>query len=99
MEGVVSRLGQHQQNDEVHFIDPLDEKYIEEVVELKPTIVVVDSEQCKGDKLCILCDLLSAFSDITILRLKAQEKDVQVITSSSFVVENVQGLIDLLGER
>ena len=70
VEGVVSRLKQHSTNIEFHFIDPLREEYIERVVELHPTFVVINSEQGSGDQMCALCDLLQAFPEITILRLK-----------------------------
>jgi hypothetical protein len=98
VEGVVNRLGQHHPYLEVHFIDPFQESYIDRILGIKPTMAVIDSEQGKGDKSCVLCNLLEAFPEITILRLKAQERDVQVISSSSYVVDNVQGLIDLLSD-
>jgi len=99
VEGVVSRFQQHFQSDDVFFIDPDHVDYIEKVSELQPSIVVIDAEHNKENQLCILCDLLSAFPKITIIRLKAQEKDVQVISSSSYVVEKAQDLMDLLGKN
>ena len=99
VEGVMSRLRQHPQNNAVYFIDPDCDGYIDQVAGIRPSVVVVDADQGKQTEWCFLCDMLYAFPEITILRLKAQEKDVQVITSSSFVVENVQDLIDLLSEK
>jgi hypothetical protein len=99
VEGVVSRIGQQSRGFEFHFIDPNHKEYIDRVTELKPSMVVIDSEQSKGDQSCVLCEILHAFPEITILRLKAQEKDVQVISSSSYLVGNVQNLIDLLGNN
>ena len=83
VEGVVNRLQQHFHSEDVHFIDPDQSDYIEKVSELSPSIVVVDAEREKDNQLCTMCNLLSAFPTITIIRLKAQEKDVQVISSSS----------------
>jgi hypothetical protein len=99
VEGVVSRLRQHPQNDAVYFIDPDCSDYIDQVAGILPSVVVIDADQGNQTQWCVLCDLLHAFPEIIILRLKAQEKDVQVITSSSYVVDNVQDLIDLLGRK
>ena len=99
VEGVASRLRQHPQNYTVYFIDPDRDDYIDQVARKLPSAVVIDADQGNRNQWCVLCDLLHAFPEVTILRLKAQEKDVQVITSSSYVVENVQDLIDLLGGK
>lgn len=97
VEGVISRLRQHPQKNVVHFIDPDIEDYITKVSSIMPTVVVIDADQSIASQRYVLCDLLHEFPEITILRLKAQEKDVQVITSSSCDVETVQDLIDLVG--
>jgi hypothetical protein len=97
VEGVVSRLRQHPQNNVVHFIDPEFDEYITQVSAIMPSVVVIDADQSKANQGCVLCDLLNEFPEITILRLKAQEKDVQVITSSSYDADTVQDLIDLIG--
>jgi hypothetical protein len=97
VEGVISRLRRHPQKNVVHFIDPKNEEYITQVSEIMPSVVVIDADQRKTNQGCVLCDLLHEFPEITILRLKAQEKGVQVITSSSYDVETVQDLIDLVG--
>lgn len=95
-EGVVSRLRQHALVDEVHFFDSEDDNSIQKVFELAPSVIIVDSS-AEGDPKCsLVSELLNFFPSITILRLRLQEKDVQVITSSPKTVMNVQDLIDLV---
>jgi hypothetical protein len=96
VEGVVSRLQQHSQKGEIHFIDPGSQNYIDQVSELHPAVIVLDADQFQGSRSYCLCDLLNAFPAITIIRLKIQEKDIQVITSAPHVLENVKDLIDLI---
>ena len=95
-EGVVSRLRQHPNSGEIHFIDAKDEDYVEKVFKLRPSFVIIDSSEEEGSKCCLLCDLLDAFPAITIIRLKVHEKDVQVIASSLYSVDKVKNLIDLI---
>ena len=95
-EGVVSRLRQHSLSNEIHFVDWEDSDYIQQVVDLNPSVIMVDSAEDEDPKWCLLSELLNTFPSITIVRLKLQEKDVQVITSSSEVVVSVQDLIELI---
>jgi hypothetical protein len=98
-EGVVSRLRQHPLGGEIHFIDAQDDDYIQKVVELQPSVVILDAIQGSEIDSCLFCTLLSEFPELTIIRLKVQERDVQVVKSSQCVVESVQDLIDLIGEK
>ena len=98
-EGVVSRLRQHPLGGEIHFIDAQGDDYLQKVLDLQPSVVILDAIQ--GDEVdnCLFCTLLSACPKLTIIRLKVQERDVQVVKSSQYVVESVQDLIDLIGEK
>ena len=98
-EGVVSRLRQHPDSGEIHFIDAQDRNYIQKVAELEPSVVILDAVRGSDSENCLFCDLLSAFPELTIIRLKVQDNDVQVVKSSHFAVNNVQDLIDLIGEK
>lgn len=97
VEGVISRLRQQPHSERVHFIDPETPIFLEKISELNPKVVVIDAEIGKESPFCHLCELLSELPQITILRLKPQERDVQVIHSSQHFVEDIQDLIDLLG--
>lgn len=98
-EGVVSRLRQHPFGGEIHFIDAQDNDYIQKVLDLQPLVVILDAIQGNEIDSCLFCTLLSAFPELTIIRLKVQEKDVQVVKSSQCMIESVQDLIDLIGEK
>jgi len=98
-EGVISRLRQHPQIGEIHFIDAQDVDYVQKVAELQPSVVILDAIQGSELDSCLFCELLTAFPELTIVRLKVQESDVQVVRSSQCVVENAQDLINLIGEK
>lgn len=97
VEGVVSRLRQTPHSERLHFIDPGNPNYLEKILELEPQVVVIYADLGKESAFCQLCELLRALPQITILQLKAQERDVQVIHSSQHDVADVQDLMDLLG--
>ena len=99
VEGVVSRLRQQPLYDSVHFIDPGSSNFLAEISELNPQVVVINADLGKESPFCHLCELLSEFPQVTILRLKAQERDVQVIHSSQNYVKDVHDLRDLLGSN
>jgi len=69
------------------------------VAELEPSVFIIDSGESDDTQSRLLCELLNEFPDVTIIRLKIHEKDVQVISSSQFVFNNVQDLIDLIGDK
>ena len=98
-EGVISRLRQHPMGGEIHFVDAQDSEYLKKVIDLQPSVVILDAVAGDESINCIFCELLSTFPVLTIVRLKVQERDVQVVRSSQYPVENVQDLIDLIGEK
>ena len=95
-EGVVNRLRQQIPVNKIHFVNWEDYDYKQQVIEINPSVIMVDSSDDEDPEWCLLSELLNNFPSITIVRLKLQEEDVQVITSSSEVVTNVQDLIDLI---
>jgi hypothetical protein len=98
-EGVVSRLRDYRYGDEIQFIDADERDYIEKVIKLDPSVFIIDSAENEDTQCCLLCELLTAFPSVTIIRLKVHARDVQVISSSPHVLENVQDLIDLIGKN
>jgi len=73
-----------------------DDDYILKVVQTNPSIIVIDSTENENPQCCVLCEILDLLPAINIIRLKVQNKDVQVIRSSPFELGNVQDLIDLI---
>ena len=98
-EGVVSSLRESSFNGEIQFIDTDENNYIQKVAELEPSVFIIDSAESDDTQCCLLCELLNAFPTVTIIQLKVHTKDVQVITSSQHVLNNVQDLIDLIGDN
>ena len=98
-EGVVSRLRQHPKSGEIHFVDAQDGEYVQKIADLKPSVVILDAILGSDSESCLFCDLLTMFPELTIIRLKVQDNDVQVVKSSHYAVNNVQDLIDLIGEK
>ena len=98
-EGVVSRLSQHPESGDIHFIDAQKKSFVAQVVDLKPDIVILDETEEGEAPCCYLCDLLAQLPTVTIIRLKVQNKDVQVISSSAHMLDGVADLIDLINSK
>ena len=94
-EGIASRL-QHVERVEVVFVDPEQEAYLDQIAEIQPSTVFIDALDDKTTQCCLLCELLIAFPDITLVRLTVDQKDVQVIASQKQCFEEVQDLIEIL---
>ena len=94
-EGIASRLQQYVEQIEVIFVDPVREAYLERIGEIQPSTVFIDALNAKTTQCCLLCELLIAFPNITLVRLTVDQKDVQVITSCKQHFEDVQDLINI----
>ena len=80
-EGVASRLREYPQRVDVSFVDPQQPDYVEQIKVIRPAAILVDAADTDNTQCCLLCDLLMSFSNVTIIRLAAQRKDIQIITS------------------
>lgn len=98
-EGVISRLREFSYGDDIQFFDADERDYIQKVAKLDPSVFIIDSFEGDDTQFCLLCELLNAFPKVTIIRLKVHSKDVQVITSSPQVLNNVQDLIHLINPK
>jgi DNA-binding NarL/FixJ family response regulator len=94
VEGIISRLREHAERLEVHHIEPKPDDYIDRIKRINPTAVVIDATDENKDQCCYLCELLLAFPWMMIVRLAANQRDVQLIRSSTQRFEDVQDLID-----
>ncbi|MBT3391807.1 MAG: hypothetical protein HN413_15520 [Chloroflexi bacterium] len=95
-QGVASRFEQFPERVAFHFIDPQEQEYIEQIVKLQPSAVVLNSSEVDWNRRCLLCALLSAIREITIIRLSVDERPVQVIRSQQSQLDEVRDLLDLL---
>jgi DNA-binding NarL/FixJ family response regulator len=95
-EGVATRLRQEQQRLEIHYLDPHQQRFIEQIAALQPDGVIINATDTESEQICTLCTLLADLPTIRIIRLAVQEQDVQVITSQRLVFAEVLDLVDLL---
>ena len=94
VEGIESRLREHSERLEVHHIDPDVTDYVNLIGQIQPIAVLLDAADQNNTQCCFLCELLLTFPSIMIVRLAADQRDVQVIRSSTEHFEDVQDLIN-----
>jgi len=97
-EGVASRLRQYPQRVDVRFVDPQQLDYVDQITSIQPSAVIVDAADTYTTQCCVLCDLLSALENVTIVRLEAQQKDIRIITSVRQQFAEVRDILDILDQ-
>jgi len=95
-EGVASRLREYPQRVDVRFVDPQQPDYVEQITAIHPAAIVIDAADTNNSQYCLLCDLLMSFSNVTIIRLEAQQKDIQIVTSVLHPLNEVRDLIEIV---
>ncbi len=98
-QGVASRFEQLPERVALHFVHPRDEDCFEQIAAIGPDVVILNASETDMKERCILCDLLSAFPSIRIIRLAVDQDPVQVITSQQSHITEVRDLLDLLEEE
>ena len=95
-EGVASRLRQYPERVDVRFVDPQQADYLEKIKEIRPSAVIIDAADTDRTQCCLLCDLLMALVNVTIIRLEVQHKDIQIVTSSQQPLTEVKDILDVV---
>jgi len=95
-EGVASRLLQYPERVDFRFVDPQQAEYLEQIKEICPSAVIIDAADTEPTQRCLLCDLLKALANVTIIRLEVQQKDIQVVTSSQHPLTEVRDILDII---
>lgn len=95
-EGVASRLRQYPQRVDVCFVDPQQLDYVDQISVLRPSAVIIDAADTNATQRCVLCDLLSALENVTIVHLEVQQKDIRVITSVRQQFTEVRDILDII---
>lgn len=93
VEGVASRLRQYPQRVDVQFVDPQQPDYIAQLKKIRPAAIVVHAADTDTNQNRLLCDLLMALSNVTIIRLEAQDKETQIVTSTQQTITEVRDII------
>ena len=95
-EGVASRLLQYPERVDFRFVDPQQADYLEQIQKIRPSAVILDAADTDSNQCCTICDLLMALVNVTIIRLEAQSKDIQIVTSSQYPLNEVRDIIDIV---
>ena len=95
-EGVASRLLQYPERVDVRFVDPQQADYLEQIKENRPCAVIIDAADTDRSQCCLLCDLLMALANVTIIRLEVQHQDIQIVTSSQRPLTEVRDIIEIV---
>ena len=95
-EGVASRFGQYPERVSLHFVNRRDEDCLDQIAAIQPVAVILSTSEVDKKENCLLCDLVSAFPFIRIIRLAVDSDPVQVITSQQSQLNEVRDLLDLL---
>ena len=77
-------------------MDPEQQGYLEKITTIQPIAVLLDTAKAPTTECCLICELLQAFPNITLVRLVVDQTDVQVVTSQQRCFAEVQDLITLL---
>ena len=96
IEGIASRLRQYPERVDVRFVDPQQADYLEQIKAVQPSAVIIDAADTDSTQCCLLCDLLMALANVTIIRLKLQNQDIQVVTSSQHPLTEARDIIDIV---
>ncbi|MEW6404214.1 MAG: hypothetical protein AB1649_20650 [Chloroflexota bacterium] len=97
-QGVASRFKQYPERVHLHFVNPRDDDSFNRIAAIQPAAVILSSSESDMREKCLLCDLVSTFPSIRIIRLAVDQDPVQVITSQQSRLKEVRDLLDLLDE-
>ena len=95
-QGVATRFEQFPERVQIHFINPRDDDSFEQVAEIQPAAIILSSSEAENRENCLLCDLISAFPAVRVIRLAVDQDPVQVITSRQSQLNEVRDILDLL---
>ena len=95
-EGVASRLRQYPERVDVRFVDPQQADYLEQIKAIRPAAIIIDAADSDSTQCCLLCDLLKALANVTIIRIEIQHKDIQIVKSSLYPLAEVKDIIDIV---
>ncbi len=98
-EGVARRFEEFPERVEMHFINPRNENSFDQILAIQPEAIILNSSEAEMKEKCLLCELLSGFPSIRIIRLAVDQTPVQVITSEQNFLNEVRDLLDLINSN
>lgn len=94
-QGIASRFEQYAESMQVHFVDSRGDVF-NQIEAIQPEVVLLSLGDSYKTTKCLLCDLMSAFPAIKIVRMTLDHDSTHVITSEKIQLHNVRDLLDLL---
>ena len=96
-EGVASRLRKYTDQIDLHYIDFRQSGALAQLIEAKPSVIILDASDPEVEQHCPLGAVLEALPSSKVLRLDPQQDQIQVVTSEQRPATEVSDLIDLIG--
>jgi DNA-binding NarL/FixJ family response regulator len=95
-QGVAKRFEQFPERVQIHFINPKDEDSFDKIANIQPAAIIISFSEAESKENCLLCDLISTFPAVRVIRLAVDQDPVQVITSKQSQLNEVRDILDLL---
>ncbi len=97
IEGIVNRLKQYPQRIDLTILDPnKDTDFLERIIKIQPTALILDFFPEDKHKVEPLPYLLKAIPNLRVICLDIKKKYIQVVNSSTRSVERMGELIEII---
>jgi galactitol-specific phosphotransferase system IIC component len=96
VEGVITRLQQHEKRVELHVVDLKQPDLLDKITEVQPTAIILDAKDQLVSQAIPLDRLLRDLPTLKVIRLDAQRLQTQLIRSEQYWVTEVCDLLELI---
>jgi len=97
-DGVASQLRQAAKDLELTVLDPKQPEAIDQIVDARPSVIIMDGGDNELARLCPLSYLVSMLPSVKIIWLKPQQDVVQLVTSEQRIATQVSDLIEMINQ-
>jgi len=95
--GIVNRLKQYPQQVDLTVLDPLESPgYVERIIKIQPSTLILDSFRDDEQTVHPLPQLLNALPSLRVVCLDIKKDYIQVVNSSTCSVERVRELLEII---
>jgi hypothetical protein len=96
-EGVASSLRRRTDSLQITVIDPREPQVLEQIADVAPAIVIIDSRDATLMKNCWVTSLLSSIPAPRIIRLDPRSEQIQIVIGEYRKATHIDELIELIG--
>ena len=97
IEGIISRLKKYPQRVDLTIIDPVvHTNYVEQIIKLHPSTLILDSLKDDQKNMHPLSLLLKDLPSLRVIYLDIMKNTIQVVNSSTLAVERVGELLEII---